>query len=312
MLYVQPLGEFTLDQFKIVELTSEFMRLYFNLPVKNLGKLPLDVVPLNARRVLPGSGGPQILTSYILKNVLKPRLPRDGAALVAFTATDLWPSEGWNFVFGQASLSERVGVWSISRYGDPSKGDAAFRLCLLRAIATATHETGHMLSLLHCTSYECNMNGSESLEESDRQPLALCPECLAKICWATRTQPLDHLKRLADFCQKNGLKKEEAAYRRSIKALELDRISQLREDSPLHHPLSGEVGDGIPASLARPADVGVGECVGLPAEEGLEEFVGGVRFAAVIAHHEGLALQVDVLRHLPNRRGGEFPGSQQP
>jgi archaemetzincin len=220
VLYIQTLGGFTPDQRRIVNLTTEFIGLYFNLPVRTLENLPLTVFPPRAQRILPESGGQQILTSYILKKVLKPRLPQDGAAVVGLTATDLWPREGWNFVFGQASLSERVGVWSISRYGNPSESEAAFRLCLLRAIATATHETGHMFSLLHCTRFECNMNGSESLEESDRQPLALCPECLAKICWATRTQPLEHLKRLADFCRKTGLKKEEAAYRRSIKVLE--------------------------------------------------------------------------------------------
>ncbi len=220
VLYVQPLGDFTPDQSRIIDLTKEFLGLYFNLQVKSLTSLPLTKIPLKARRILSGSRHPQLLTRYILKHVLKPRLPRDGAALIALTAADLWPGEGWNFVFGEASLSGRVGVWSINRYGEPSRGGAAFRLCLLRAIATATHETGHMFSMLHCTRYECNMNGSESLEESDRQPLALCPECLAKICWATRTQPLEHLKRLAEFCRINGLKKEEAGYRRSIQVLE--------------------------------------------------------------------------------------------
>ena len=39
--------------------------------------------------------------------------------MLAITAFDLWPGPGWNFVFGQASLTERVGVWSMARNGDP-------------------------------------------------------------------------------------------------------------------------------------------------------------------------------------------------
>ncbi len=223
VLYLQPLGEFSPDQRRIVNLTGEFMGLYFNLPVKPLEDLPLSVIPSRARRTLAESGAEQILTSYVLKRILKSRLPWDGAAALALTATDLWPRDGWNFVFGEASLKARVGVWSIHRYGDPSKDAVAFRLCLLRAIATATHETGHIFSMRHCTRYACNMNGSETLEEADQQPLALCPECLAKLCWATRTRPLDHLHRMEAFCLKMGLKQEEAFYRQSIQALEAHR-----------------------------------------------------------------------------------------
>lgn len=219
VLYVQPLGDFTAGQRKIVALTSDFMGLYFNLPVKTLPDLPLALIPSKARRLMPRWGYRQLLTPYILDEVLKPKLPADGAALLALTATDLYPRDSWQFVFGEASLSDRVGVWSIFRFGDPTSGLEAFRLCLLRSIATASHETGHMFSLQHCIKHPCNMNGSETLEESDRQPLALCPECLAKICWATKTRPLDHLGRLADFCRRNGLAKEEAFYRKQMAAL---------------------------------------------------------------------------------------------
>ena len=47
------------------------------------------------------------------------------------------------------------------------------------ALITATHETGHMFSMLHCTAYECCMCGSNHREESDRRPVYLCPECTA-------------------------------------------------------------------------------------------------------------------------------------
>jgi len=221
-IYVQPLGDFTDTQRKIVNLTTDFMGRYFCGPVKVCKDLPLSIIPQNARRVHPDWGMNQILTGCVLNDVLKPRLPKDGAACLALTAVDLWPGEGWNFVFGQASLSERVGVWSIYRNGDPDASDDDFRLCLLRTIKTATHETGHMFSMLHCTAYECNMCGSNNREESDRRPLALCPECMAKVCWAAQADPVERLGKLAEFCEANGLKQEAEFCRKEIDALKVE------------------------------------------------------------------------------------------
>ncbi|MBL7221185.1 MAG: hypothetical protein ISS69_13790 [Phycisphaerae bacterium] len=219
IIYVQPLGAFTKSQRKTVDLSAEFMGLYFNTKVVIRKDLPLSVIPSKARRIHPSWGVKQILSTYVLDQVLYPRLPKDAAAYIAFTATDLWPGEGWNFVFGQASLRRRVGVWSVNRNGEPDKSSADFRLFLLRTLKTATHETGHMFSMYHCTAYECNMCGSNHRQESDNRPIALCPECLAKVCWAARIDPIKRFAALYSFCVRNGLKNEAAFYAKSIKAL---------------------------------------------------------------------------------------------
>lgn len=219
VIYIQPLGTFTPEQEKVLTLTSEFMGLYYNLPVKTLAAVPLSKVPASARREHPAWHIPQILTTYVLDDLLIPKLPADAAAYIAFTASDLWPGKGWNFVFGQASLEERVGVWSIYRNGDPAESQDAFMLCLLRTMKTAVHETGHMFGMYHCIAYECCMCGSNHREESDKRPLWLCPECVAKVCWATNTAPVARYQRLAEFCEKNGLKPEAEYYRKAIKAL---------------------------------------------------------------------------------------------
>ncbi|MCE5277807.1 MAG: archaemetzincin [Planctomycetaceae bacterium] len=211
VLYIQPLGDFTAGQRRVVELTGQFSGLYFNLPVTFSKDLPLSVIPAKAQRVHPSWGDRQVLSTYVLDPVLATRLPQDAAAYIAFTASDLWPGEGWNFVFGQASLSQRVGVWSIYRNGDADK-DQSFRLCLLRTMKTAVHESGHMFSILHCTAYYCCMSGCNNQQESDAHPLALCPQCLAKVCWATQTWPGPRYKALADFCRANGLKEQADFY----------------------------------------------------------------------------------------------------
>jgi len=219
VIYVQPLGEFTSTQRKIITLTAEFMEVYFGLPVKTREDLPLEVIPAKARRTHPSWGDKQILSTYVLSEVLYPRLPKDATAYIAFTTSDLWPGEGWNFVFGQASLNRRVGVWSIYRNGDPAASEESFRLCLRRTLKTATHETCHMFSIKHCIQYECNMCGSNHRAESDRRPLWLCPHCLAKLCWATGVDPQERFKKLIAFCKAAGLEREERFYRKSLAVL---------------------------------------------------------------------------------------------
>jgi len=219
MLYVQPIGVFDRKQQEIVQLSAEFMGLYFSCSVKVLETMPDSAIPQKARRVHPSWNVPQILTDHVLYEVLKPALPDDAFAMIAFTSSDLWPGKGWNFVFGQASLRDRVGVWSIYRNGDPNLSEADFQLCLLRTLKTATHETGHMFSMQHCILYECNMCGSNHREESDGKPVYLCPECLAKVLWSTGADAKARYEKLADFCERNSLNDEAEFYRRSLKAL---------------------------------------------------------------------------------------------
>jgi len=218
-LYVQPLGGFTGAQRKVIALTAAYMERFFNIPVRLEREKPLPAVPENARRTHPAWGDEQILTGFLLDKVLRPGLPDDAHALIAFTASDLYPGEDSNFVFGQAYMSGRVGVWSLYRLGDPGRGAEDFRLFLRRTLKIATHETGHMFNIAHCTKYECNMNGSNHLEETDRHPLATCPECTAKICWATAYNPRVRYERLAAFCREHGLTQEEQFFQQEAEAV---------------------------------------------------------------------------------------------
>lgn len=219
-IWVQPLGEFNAKQRKIVELSAEFLGIYCQLPVQTAREWPESVVPEKARRVNPLQQHPQIQSIYILDDLLKPRVPQDAAALIAFTTTDLWPGEGWNFVFGQASLADRVGVWSVYRFGDPTANEEVFRMVLRRTLKIAAHETGHMFSLPHCVYFECCMNGSNNMPEADRQPLSLCPQCLAKLCYATGADPKERFRKLIEFAAKHKLEEERVLWERSLRTFE--------------------------------------------------------------------------------------------
>lgn len=222
-IYIQPLGDFTKKQREVIKFTAEYMGLFFNMPVATKQDLPLSVIPAKARRVHPSWGDSQILTTYVLYDLLKPKLPKSAACAIAFTSSDLWPGKGWNFVFGQASIKGRVGVWSIYRNGDPAASEEEFKLCLMRTIKTGVHETAHMLSMLHCTKYECCMCGSNHREESDRRPVWLCPECVAKVCWATETDMTKRYRKLAAFWKEHGFEKESTFFEKSAAALTRDQ-----------------------------------------------------------------------------------------
>jgi len=210
VLYVQPIGEFNEHQRKVIDLSAEFLGLYFVCEVKVLETKSNDIIPAKARRIHSSWGVRQILTSYVLDEVLKPELAEDAFAAIAFTSSDLYPADNWNFVYGQASLKQRVGVWSIFRNGD---AETEFETCLLRTLKTATHETGHMFSIEHCIAYECNMCGVNNRSEADRRPIQLCPECVAKIWASTDCDPVVRFEKLADFFEKVGMAKQENAYR---------------------------------------------------------------------------------------------------
>ena len=217
-LYIQPLGEFQPKQHELIRETAELMTRYYNLPTKILESVDLLTVPGWARR--NSMDGPQLLTTYILHDILKPARPEDAVAVLGLTTVDLWPGDRWNFVFGQAIPTERVGVWSISRYGNPNESEGERQKYRERTFKVALHETGHMLGMSHCIYFECLMNGSNHLAEMDSRPFWLCPKCVRKVWWNCKVDPTSRYKLLIDFASQKNLQDEQEFWLRSISALE--------------------------------------------------------------------------------------------
>ncbi len=228
ILFIQPLGNFTKTQRKIVNLVTEYMSLYFNLEAKIKADLPLSMVPKSSRRI--NNGKEQLYAPHILHYILLSRLPENAAAYICFTASDLYPDPEWNYVFGQANIRTRCGVWSLHRFGNPDSGKDAFKLCLRRTISLGTHETGHMFTLFHCIKYECNMCGTNSLRETDRHPIWLCPECPSKILYDTKADKIVRYKKLANFCKTNELTKEQKFFEKSVSILSQHKISDEKKE----------------------------------------------------------------------------------
>lgn len=202
-LYLLPLGRFSEIQWGILQRTREYLSLFFQLETIIQEPYPDDRIPNSAKRINQNSI--QLYTPYILEQMLKGKIPADGYALMAISEKDLYPSPDWNFVFGIASYQERIGVSSIFRYQEAGLDSNNFSLCLRRLVATASHEIGHMFSLRHCVVARCVMNGSNSLSESDRQPLRLCSECQEKLHWNIGYDNHQRLDQLIRYMKRNKL-----------------------------------------------------------------------------------------------------------
>jgi hypothetical protein len=63
------------------------------------------------------------------------------------------------------------------------------------------------------------MNGSNSLGETDSAPLAFCPECSAKLWWATKITPKDYYKKLIKVAEKYNLEKEAKGWKKNLENL---------------------------------------------------------------------------------------------
>lgn len=200
-LYILPIGEFSSREADLLEQVATGCEAYLQMPVILLEAWHPEPGEVTTRET-PDSR--QWLVSDILEE-LPTKRPDDGYALLGVTMMDIWPGEGWNYVFGQASWATRVGVQSFARY-DPAFGTrpgAAFedrdKLILARALQVMTHEFGHMFGLRHCIDYACNLNGSNSLEEADTQPTHLCPNCLKKLHHAVTFDPARRYQELEAF-----------------------------------------------------------------------------------------------------------------
>lgn len=221
-LYILPIGGFEKGIAPDLELLRQYSEAYYH-PME-VGMLPVVAdkdVPAK-ERINSMSAKKQWRSPDIL-DWMKDKLPKDAYAMIAVTMTDLYPSGSWNFVFGQASVRARVGVFSFARYHPAwvgRRGDAKTEaLVLRRASKVLTHEMGHMFGIRHCIHYECNMNGANSLEEADSTPMELCPVCLRKLHHAIRFDPLDRYEKLERFHAANGMEAESKWIRSRMEAI---------------------------------------------------------------------------------------------
>lgn len=213
-IYIQPIGNFTVQEQKICDLTVAYLSLFYGIPTKQLPLISDAVVPKEKRRLHEGND--QLDASYLME-VVEQHKPKDALVVMGLTSKDLYPKPSWNFVFGLATYSKGVGVTSFFRY-QPELKD--YKICLERTIKTSAHEIGHMFKLKHCTHAICVMNGVNSLSEDDRKPNSLCSVCLQKLQFNFGFDCKARFKKLLYFYQKHGLKRDAEIISNQLENLE--------------------------------------------------------------------------------------------
>lgn len=224
-IYLLPLSDFSVERAPSLEKLREFTEAYFTLETK---LLPTLIIPPDqiTTRVREGTDRPQWFANDLLK-MLEPQLPPDAYCLLGITLTDLYSSQTPTYVFGQASLRNRTGVFSFARF-DPAFYDdpdppAVATLILRRSCHTLAHEICHMFGMPHCTFFACAVNGSNNLDENDSRPLHVCPVCLRKLHASVGFDPVERDRNLWQVYRQFGFDGDAAWLERRLKTLDSSR-----------------------------------------------------------------------------------------
>lgn len=208
-IYIQPLGKFSNKQKGLLEILSEYINIRFTLPTLILPIIEIDSSQM-PRRVNSYTNTHQTLTTDIFTLLKEKRLPIDAYCVLAITTEDLYCGLLTSiFTFGQASLTDRVGVYSLLRVdpkfytNSPTENDE--ETLLKRCCKVAVHEIAHMFGLKHCIFFNCLMNPANYLEALDFISLHFCPICLHKLLFSIGFDPLEQYQKLSLFYQKTKL-----------------------------------------------------------------------------------------------------------
>lgn len=185
---------------------GEYLEVFFGLATELRAPIALTKQEMGIRQ----HQGHEQWNATDINEALRERLPENAYCCIGVTKTDLFPEPEWNFVFGQANLTERVGVFSLARYDDAFFGHAPSEpaLVLRRGLGVVAHEVGHMFGVQHCVHHRCLMNGSNNQAEADRTPLHACAVCLRKLHLLVGFDPRERYGRLAAFYRTHGLRAE--------------------------------------------------------------------------------------------------------
>jgi len=192
LLLLQPLGSPEMGRM------AEYAEAFFGLPVR-----VLPARPLFDRAHVPTRD--QYNSSMVLDE-LADLVPSDALVLLGVADGDLF-ARGKPYVFGEGNLERRVGVCSLARLSASER----------RALKLMTHEIGHILSIAHCVTHRCVMQGANTLAESDGHPLHLCPADLRKLEWNTGVDRDERYRRLEEFYRRSGWSDDAAWTARQLK-----------------------------------------------------------------------------------------------
>ncbi len=216
-IVLQPLGDFSDDQNALLVALQEYAQAYFQMTTRIAKPMNLpNPTKSSMARMLPSDHrtekyNHQYEATENINILLLPKMPADAAVYLGITMEDLYAGD-LNYVFGFGSFENRTGVYSLARYfpefWNEATNEQSKLLTYRRSFKVLNHETSHVFGLKHCIFYDCTMNGSNSLEETDRSPVYECPVCHQKLVWNLKFEPQKRFQSLRDVYTKYGLHEE--------------------------------------------------------------------------------------------------------
>lgn len=177
--YVRPLGEVDAAQARFA---CKNIRETFKLQCQVLRAHPLPRVALDATR---GQYDADLLIDALFR-----RAPVDAVGVVGVTNADLFDKRRGRFVFGLASLIDRVAVVSLARYRGSWWGESLDpKVFRARYFKVLVHEVAHTLGLRHCERQTCAMRDDADLKALDASPTTFCNACRAAATEGARLGP---------------------------------------------------------------------------------------------------------------------------
>ena len=204
IIYINPLQEMPMEFLDNISLYCQSF--FYPMQVKLIKIVSLVALDVKTR-INDDTEKIQYLTKQINSEMAK-YVANDAHCLISILLEDLYPGDNWNYVFGAASYSKRVGVFSFARFSDSffdnNKTFVFDNYLLYHSCNTLTHEICHTFKIRHCIYYICLMNGYNSLEEVEKQTLYECPVCLRKLQYSIGFEPLERYKKLMEVSKKFG------------------------------------------------------------------------------------------------------------
>lgn len=174
LLKIVVLGDLSPLEMKIIHIVSDYLQALHGLDT-SVDPKPLKLYDTYIRH----KPHPQYALETHLYKIQHDLLTEENFCL-GFTNQDLYPyfhGDKVNFVFGVGDPGTACGLFSTYRLKTDN-----FEQTLKRLMKLATHEFAHMRGVEHCTEHQCNMQGTNSVQESDQVPLTFCAKDMAKIC----------------------------------------------------------------------------------------------------------------------------------
>lgn len=168
-IVIRPIGQ--ISDTTIFHFLKNELNKIFKIPVRIEKPVSIDSSCYNEDR-------DQYYSPLLLKR-LSSKNPNE--IVLGIVSVDLYV-EGLNFIFGQASLTERKAIISLIRLKQESYGlKPNPTLFKRRTLTEAVHELGHIYGLNHCSNPRCVMFFSNSLKDTDYKGFEFCPNCRNKI-----------------------------------------------------------------------------------------------------------------------------------